>query len=37
MKIKIYLLNGSCSVVKVNTLNDVKIIASKYDRWEYIL
>jgi len=37
MKIKIYLLNGSCNVVRVNTLNDVKTIANKYERWEYVL
>lgn len=37
MKIKAYLENGTYKIVRVNVTDDVKRIAAKYSRWEYVL
>jgi hypothetical protein len=37
MKVKAYLKNGSYKLISVLVTDDVKTIANKYDRWEYIL
>ncbi|ADG92295.1 hypothetical protein Arnit_0630 [Arcobacter nitrofigilis DSM 7299] len=37
MKIKAYLTNGSYKIVRVLVTDDVKAIARKYERWEYVL
>lgn len=36
MKIKVFLPNGY-KIVSVQVADDVKKIADKYDRWEYVL
>lgn len=37
MKIKAYLTDGKYKIIKVLVTDDVKTIANKYERWEYIL
>ena len=37
MKIKAYLENGKFTIISVLVTDDVKKIANKYQRWEYIL
>lgn len=37
MKIKAYLENGNFRIISVLVTGDVKKIANKYERWEYIL
>lgn len=37
MKIKAYLENGTYKIVSVTVADDVKRIANKYNRWEYVL
>lgn len=37
MKIKAYLGNGNFRIISVLVTDDVKEIANKYERWEYIL
>jgi len=37
MKIKAYLTNGMYKIISVLVTDDVKTIAKKYERWEYIL
>lgn len=37
MKIKIFLDNGTISIVSVNGAADVNKIANKYNRWEYVV
>jgi len=36
MKIKIFLENGKYRFINVFITDDVKAIAAKYNRWEYI-
>jgi len=37
MKIKAYLTDGKYKILTVQVTDDVKTIANKYERWEYIL
>lgn len=37
MKIKAYLTNGSYKIIAVLVTDDVKTIANKFERWEYVL
>lgn len=37
MRIKAYLENGKYKTISVLVTDDVKQIANKYERWEYIL
>ena len=37
MKIKAFLENGNYKIISVLVIDDVKKIANKYERWEYIL
>ncbi len=37
MKIKAYLENGDFRIIGVLVTDDIKKIANKYERWEYIL
>ena len=36
MKIKAYLTNGY-KIINISVADDVRTIANKYDRWEYVL
>jgi hypothetical protein len=36
MKIKVYLTKGH-KIVNISVTDNVRIIANKYNRWEYIL
>ncbi len=37
MRIKAYLENGDFKIIGVLVTDDIKKIANKYERWEYIL
>jgi len=37
MRIKIFLKPRGSRIININGTYDVKTIANKYDRWEYIL
>jgi len=37
MKLKVYLSDKTFRFVNVTVANDVKTIAIKFDRWEYVL
>lgn len=36
MKIKAFLTSGRFTIIKVFAFDDLKNIASKYTRWEYV-
>ena len=36
MKVKVFIQSGY-KIVAVNILDDIKKIAEKFDRWEYVL
>lgn len=37
MRIKAYLTNGRYKIIRVQVTDDVKKIANKFERWEYVL
>ena len=37
MKIKVYIKDNIYKIVTVLVIDDIKKIAKKYDRWEYVL
>ncbi len=37
MKIKVYLKDDVYKIVTVLVIDDIRKIASKFDRWEYVL
>lgn len=37
MKIKVFLDYNTYKIINVITSDDVRTIANKYDRWEYVL
>lgn len=37
MKIKVYIKDNVYKIVTVLVIDDIKKIANKYERWEYVL
>jgi len=37
MKIKVFINHNSYKIINILTSDDIRTIANKYDRWEYVL